>query len=295
MSFNIDDYTDDDILKFFSIDKTQPITKSVMKKAYRACLKIHPDKSGLDKSHFIFYHKALERLKVIYRMTNYDEYMKERSMAEYNKESNHLVGHSIPEHILEFQKREDFHKQFNEAFEKVKMEDPEHDSGYDTWMKETTPDTAVKVKNVRDMNEAVLAKKREIIKKAETDLMMYNTFSYNTGTSLMREKPVEYSSDIFSKLQYEDFRKAHTETVIPVDESMMRQDYKTVDEYNHAREKAMVTDVSKLKKQQELDMEIKKKKERLRYIQQQQYLHQSEKKSKEKQDSWLSSLLRLTK
>ena len=38
----------------------------------------------------------------------------------------------------------------------------------------------------------------------------------NKGFSLDREKPSDYSSDIFSNLKYEDLKKAHTETVIPV-------------------------------------------------------------------------------
>ena len=33
---------------------------------------------------------------------------------------------------------------------------------------------------------------------------------------MTRERPKEYSSDIFSKLGYEDLKKAHTETVVPV-------------------------------------------------------------------------------
>ena len=36
------------------------------------------------------------------------------------------------------------------------------------------------------------------------------------GYNLVREKVGNYSSTLFSKLPYEDFKKAHTETVIPV-------------------------------------------------------------------------------
>ena len=36
------------------------------------------------------------------------------------------------------------------------------------------------------------------------------------GYNLSRQRPKEYSSDIFSQLGYEDLKKAHTETVIPV-------------------------------------------------------------------------------
>ena len=38
----------------------------------------------------------------------------------------------------------------------------------------------------------------------------------NNGYDLDRNKPSSYSSGMFSKLAYEDLKKAHTETVVPV-------------------------------------------------------------------------------
>ena len=44
-----------------------------------------------------------------------------------------------------------------------------------------------------------------------------NLFGGNArGSGLIREKPESYSSGLFSKLSYEDLKKAHTETLIPV-------------------------------------------------------------------------------
>ena len=36
------------------------------------------------------------------------------------------------------------------------------------------------------------------------------------GYDLTRNRPIQYESDVFSKLKYEDLKKAHTETVVPV-------------------------------------------------------------------------------
>ncbi len=36
------------------------------------------------------------------------------------------------------------------------------------------------------------------------------------GYSLDREKPAEYTAELFSKLPYEDLKKAHTEKVVTV-------------------------------------------------------------------------------
>ena len=48
------------------------------------------------------------------------------------------------------------------------------------------------------------------------------------GYNLVREKVTNYSSGLFSKLGYEDFRKAHTETVVPV----TREDYENKEKFS---------------------------------------------------------------
>ena len=52
------------------------------------------------------------------------------------------------------------------------------------------------------------------------------------GYSLDRDRPNEYSSDIFSKLKYEDLKKAHTETVVPV----TREDYERMPKYKNYKD-----------------------------------------------------------
>ena len=54
---------------------------------------------------------------------------------------------------------------------------------------------------------------RELIVKADIQDMIYN----GGGTMLDNNETV-YSSDIFSKLKYDDVRKVHMETVVPVTE-----------------------------------------------------------------------------
>ena len=48
------------------------------------------------------------------------------------------------------------------------------------------------------------------------------------GYEIDRTGGIEYSSDIFSKLQYEDLKKAHTETVVPV----TREDFENKERFN---------------------------------------------------------------
>ena len=49
-----------------------------------------------------------------------------------------------------------------------------------------------------------------------------------SGYSLTRDKPELYSSAIFSKLQYEDLKKAHTESVVPV----TKEDFENIPKFN---------------------------------------------------------------
>ena len=54
----------------------------------------------------------------------------------------------------------------------------------------------------------------------------------NSQFDLARDKPENYSSSLFSNLQYEDLRKAHVESVIPVtqEDYHQKQKFRNVDE-----------------------------------------------------------------
>ena len=64
--------------------------------------------------------------------------------------------------------------------------------------------------------------------------MINPTCQYN----LDRERPKYYSSDMFSKLEYEDLKKAHVESVIPVTEEdfFNKPQFKNHDELNTFRQ-----------------------------------------------------------
>jgi hypothetical protein len=60
---------------------------------------------------------------------------------------------------------------------------------------------------------------------------------------LGREAPQEYSSGLFSSLQYEDLKKAHTESVIPV----TMEDYDNKKKYSSINEMQMFRDIERSK------------------------------------------------
>ena len=80
------------------------------------------------------------------------------------------------------------------------------------------------------MNASFEQKKREV-----RDLVPFQEIEEMGGSGagqfdLTREKPTYYSSSLFSNLQYEDLKKAHVESVVPVtqDDYLSRPKFKNV-------------------------------------------------------------------
>jgi hypothetical protein len=227
LDLDINNYDFEDLKNLFNI--SEQFTEFELKNAYKQVLKTHPDKSGLDKEYFLFFSKAFKLLKQIYDYSHKKEECIKRQV--YNNEQEE--DKNIKQIVNKNKNVKEFNKKFNEIFEKVKIEDGEQDNGYDEWFRSNNDMIETKATNVRDMNneiEELKSRNREralIVHNGIQDLA-YNSGSYN----LIREKPQEYSSDVFSKLQYEDLKKAHTETVVPVTE----EDYRNRKHFNNTND-----------------------------------------------------------
>ncbi len=77
------------------------------------------------------------------------------------------------------------------------------------------------------MNLVVFLKKKKTECKALVKYDGVKDIDNTGGYNLVREKVTNYASGIFSKLSYEDFKKAHTETVVPV----TRQDFEKKEKF----------------------------------------------------------------
>ena len=87
------------------------------------------------------------------------------------------------------------------------------------------------------MNKAILEKKQNL---RENILVKYNSvseFNNNNYCDINNSNPENYSSSLFDKLQYEDLKKAHSESVIPVTEEDYhnRKKYTSIDHINRDR------------------------------------------------------------
>jgi len=216
---NIDNYDLEDLLNLFHLN--YEFNDIDMKKAKNVALKTHPDKSGLNREVFMFFMKAYKMLESIYDF----KMKRSRCMSNisYENEKMETSKKTLLLKKLDGMKAGDFNKWFNVMFEKVKIKDDDLDGGYGKWFKSNEDMDDASINNKGDMAAAFNKKKaasRELIIHKGVNELRYNRGGYD----LTRNKPEEYSSDIFSKLQYDDLRKVHTETVVPVtDEDYLRK------------------------------------------------------------------------
>jgi len=230
LDLNIHNYELNDLLNLFKLPFQ--FEESHLKEAKKMVLKTHPDKSGLDKEYFLFFSQAYKYLLKIYSLrqsstTTNTEYEKDDL---WENEHNVLIDGKISS-----MDQKDYNKWFNETFEKMKMKDDVEETGYGDWLKSNDDIVTDKISNSGEMNEYIQNKKQEL-----RALVVHNDFQDSVngrGDNLIREVPENYGSGMFDKLQFEDLRKAHVESVIPVtDEDFHnRKKYATVDELNRAR------------------------------------------------------------
>lgn len=252
--YDINTYSDDEVLHLFSISSIDHLTPIVIKDAKRKCLMLHPDKTGLNSQMFIFYVNAYKRLKELYISHHREKYLMSRDIKEYRR--------SIKDDgVVSFKKVEDANKFMREYFDKVKVD---KEDGYGDWLKEDV--SGVSVSGVGGIHEYIMRKKREMV--GSTEISVYNYGG--VGTALTGEG--SYESDIFAKLKYDDVRKAHTETIIPMGE------YRERSIHELKAERGRVEDAKLYKEQQEKEIAMMRQQEKKQFMKTREYLEWERKK-----------------
>ena len=152
----------------------------------------------------------------------------------------------------------EFNRWFNEKFEQYRLKDDEAETGYEAWFRGTSADGgeddadaadatddsgswADKVARLNQRKQA-LRNKYALVERQELEYAGDGGGGGGgTGYDLTRERPQEYSSGIFGNLRYEDLKKAHTESVIPVTE----EDYYKTQRFNSINELQTFRDQSR--------------------------------------------------
>jgi len=216
---NIENYNLDDILSLFHIDYN--FTKEDLAAAKKRALHTHPDKSGLDQKYFIFFQSAYKILHKIY-------YFRFRQKKKtYTRDTIEMADDKrVILERLKGKKTGEFNKWFNEMFEKVKIQD-ETDMGYDTWLRSDEDVHETERISLSQFDNEFNKVKQKC--KSQAIITAIGEMGGDSGYSLTRDKPQSFSSGVFSQLKYEDLKKAHTESVVPV----TREDYLNVPKFSN--------------------------------------------------------------
>jgi hypothetical protein len=251
LDLDIDNYSLEDILNLFNIDYN--FDEAGLKRAKQTVLKSHPDKCGLDKKYFLFFTKAYKYLYFIYdfRKKKYDDtcvYNNNNNNNNNNRFKNEIIDDIEYEDILSSsekketieilnnnkQIKENFNEWFNKMFEEHKITSESEREGYGNWLKDDDNFNNFQneqCNNIDKMNESI-----NKMKKDRYSIIEHNDFSElystkNNFSDLLNDKVDDYSSDVFNKFGYNDLRKAHEETLIPVSDNVKRQQFNSVGDY----------------------------------------------------------------
>jgi len=237
LDLNIDNYEYEDILNLFNIKYN--FGENDMKNAKKKVLMMHPDKSGLDKKYFLFFSSAY---KILYSIYQFREKANESEKVDIKFQNTEYIAEKDEyneEIIKSLQKKnkfksKEFNKWFNDLFEKVKLENEYESTGYGDWLK-SNDDNIINVSNQTEMHKAINDKKQEIRSQTLTKHKNISEFNEGSYCDLTNSQPQEYSSGLFSTLQFEDLRKAHEESVIPVTDEDYKESYSSFDDIRFKR------------------------------------------------------------
>ena len=228
MDLEINNYTLEDLYRLFNIEDNILDFES-LKKAKQIVLKIHPDKSNLESKYFLFFSNAYKKLYSIY------EFQNKSTNKKLNYDTEDSENNTILNKLFEKNKKlkdpTNFNKWFNDQFDKHKL-NTENDIGYGDWLK-----TDEGIFNTSSVSQTTLQEEFEKHKKQIQSLTVYNgitdSFSCNLGGTILG-KMDDFSSGIFDGcgLQYQDLRKAHLETVIPI----TKDDFDAMPKFNSTQE-----------------------------------------------------------
>lgn len=222
-----------------------------MREAKLTVMRTHPDKSGLDKAYFLFFSKAYKILHEVYQVRAGLSRQKADDLKYDSVKDDIDARRNANSDKLKRMNADQFNRWFNQTFEENKLHDDEQDSGYGDWLKDNPEND-----EDADLGEgSSWAQRMEQLERRKTKLREQalvvrsevKTFdSFNSaGYGLARERPEEHSSGLnfgsSSSLAYEDLRKAHTESVIPV----THEDYEAVRKYKNMNELQMSRDIDR--------------------------------------------------
>ena len=238
IDLNIDNYNLEDILNLFNISYN--FNEEDLKNAKKIVLHSHPDKSKLDKKYFFFFTKAYKYLYFIYEFRKKNNIKDDLTKEE--KEYVNIITEEERNNNYESLKnnndfKNNFNSWFNKMFDEHKISSEYEKDGYGEWLKDDSNFKEFEnCNNISKMNESINNYKNNNFSVVKYNDFGDSLFSCNNTTNLLNDRLDDYSSsDIFSKFGYNDLKKAHEDTLIPVSENLKRQDFKSINDYKMFR------------------------------------------------------------
>lgn len=238
IDLNIDNYNLEDILNLFNISYN--FNEEDLKTAKKIVLHSHPDKSKLDKKYFFFFTKAYKYLYFIYEFRKKNN-IKEDLSKEEKEYANIITEEERNNNYKLLKKNNDFKNNFNSWFNKMfdehKISSDYEKDGYGDWLKDDSNFKEYEnCNNISKMNESINNYKNNNYSVIKHNDFADSLFSSNNTSNLLNDRLDDYSnSDIFSKFGYNDLKKAHEETLIPISENVKRQDFNSINDYKMFR------------------------------------------------------------
>jgi hypothetical protein len=234
LDLDINNYDIDELLNLFNLERD--FNEKQLKGARAIVLKLHPDKSKLDSKYFLFYSKAYKTVcnMWMFRMKTERKFTEEETVyisdtGDIDVEERKTLLKRMFAENQDLKKAENFNKWFNKEFEKAKLHDDTED-GYEEWLRsnddtDTNQDGRM---TMGQMKHAFAEKKRQLCSDVvlHKDIEGYQNGSFSgLGSNIISEKG-SFDSNTFSErsgsgIGFQDLRKAHTETIIPVDEQLL--------------------------------------------------------------------------
>jgi hypothetical protein len=200
MDLNLDHYSLEDLLKLFKLP--EQFTEADLKEARKRVVAVHPDKSGLDKEYFLFFHKAYSLL------TSVHSFKRKAQANMYETQSFETILESMEEtdkRLLaeRFSANTSFLKEFNTLFETLYMKE---EDGYGDWLQSN-----------EDLDQSFEERKKQ------SRAMVVSTI------------------DAANTPYYSDLKSVYTvDTVIGVSEADYRRGFSTVEELKQDRSKQII-------------------------------------------------------
>lgn len=215
--FDLDHYSLEELLALFKMPLD--FDEDDMRRAKKTVLQVHPDKSKLPPKYFLFYSKAYKLLFSLWEFKHknnttqaHAEYMTE----DYEKQG--LLHSFFKENDSLTKSSSDFNRWFNEAFEKNR--EPE-ENGYSDWFhnNDLEKDPIERVTTLDAMAQQFERKKEKARSLVVYQEIQDFALTSSLGASeLSSSDTTFFDSGLFSSLPFQDLKKAHEETVIPVTE-----------------------------------------------------------------------------